>query len=62
MCELCKQNPCDRRCPNSREQDISKKIGRCMICDETIIDDEEHIELNNGEIVCKECYVFKEGL
>ena len=24
MCELCRCWPCDRRCPNSKEQDISE--------------------------------------
>lgn len=52
MCEICKKNPCDCRCPNY----ISSKARKhCVICEEGIQNEEEYIENYRNEFVHFEC-------
>ena len=41
MCEICRQSPCNSRCPNYEESEISNLI--CDICGEYIFRNEEYI-------------------
>lgn len=52
MCEICKKNPCDYRCPNYTS---SKAIKHCVICEEGIQNGEEYIENYRNEFVHFEC-------
>lgn len=53
MCEICKQNPCDCRCPNYE----SPKVNHyCSICEEGIYDGEEYIINDNGDYRHYDCF------
>lgn len=50
MCEICLQNPCHSRCPNSKE----KIACRCVACKEAIFEGEEYADVY-GEAYHIEC-------
>lgn len=54
MCDVCFQNPCDRRCPNA---DI-KTIGVCEVCKGDLYAEETYWTDCNDNMFCsKECAV-----
>ena len=53
MCDLCRQNPCNTRCPNYI---LSKANHYCSSCGEGIYDGEEYIENLDGEYRHYECF------
>ena len=56
MCSICWQTPCAARCPNY----IPKKAKHyCSICGESILDEEEYIENDNGEYRHYDCFDIK---
>lgn len=51
MCEECRQNPCDARCPNNIEG-----INECCAeCGNILEKGEEVYVNNNDETICLEC-------
>ena len=53
MCSICKQYPCNVRCPNY----IPPKASHCCsICNEGIYGGEEYIENDDGEYAHWECF------
>ena len=59
MCSICKQYPCNVRCPNY----ITPKASCCCsICDEGIYDGEEYIENDDGEYAHWECVDYGRDL
>ena len=53
MCNLCRQNPCDFRCPNYIPR---KAIHYCSFCGNGIFEGEEYIENYNEECRHYECF------
>lgn len=51
MCALCRQNPCDNRCPNAPEPE---PVMICSRCEEGIFAGEKYFESSDGPI-CEEC-------
>ena len=59
MCSICKQYPCNVRCPNY----IPPKASQCCsICNEGIYDGEEYIENDDGEYAHWECVDYGRDL
>ena len=59
MCSICKQYPCNVRCPN----DIPPKASHCCsICNEGIYGGEEYIENDDGEYVHWDCVDYGRDL
>lgn len=52
MCEICRHNPCDYRCPNYTPK---KSKNYCSICEDCIHEGEEYIENDIGEYAHWEC-------
>ena len=52
MCEICRQTPCDYRCPNYSSTALHSK---CSLCGDTIEIGEEYVESNNGNVAHVEC-------
>lgn len=53
MCEICRSNPCDARCPNS---DAETEPFFCKNCGELITsDDETYIDIFGDRFHCLEC-------
>lgn len=52
MCEICRKNPCDFRCPNYKKR---KSDYYCSICGEGIISGEEYVRNENGDYVHEDC-------
>ena len=52
MCSICNSNPCSTQCPNYEYTTSSI----CPICKEPILDGEEYIENDYGELRHYECY------
>ena len=52
MCEVCKKNPCDTRCPN---YDPPKALQYCSICGQGIYDGQEYIENIDEDCAHFEC-------
>ena len=51
MCDECRQNPCDARCPNNTEE-----IDECCAeCGNILEKGEEVYVNNNDEVICLEC-------
>ena len=48
MCEICRQMPCHPRCPNYDPSPWT--VYKCAWCGEGILDGEEYIETNKGQI------------
>ena len=59
MCSICKQYPCNVRCPNYIP---SKASHCCSICNEGIYDGEEYIENDDGEYAHWECVDYGRDL
>lgn len=58
MCDICRCNPCDSRCPNAERQKIF-----CMNCDELITDnDEPYMDDLGNEFCCLECALNYHGI
>ena len=52
MCEICRQVPCDYRCPNHI---LSLSYHKCYFCKDDILNGEEYIENYIGEFAHLEC-------
>lgn len=52
MCELCRQYPCDHRCPNYTPPETDKK---CELCREYICVGEEYVENYMGQYAHLDC-------
>ena len=52
MCEICRQVPCDCRCPNYSSTALHY---RCSLCGDSIEIGEEYIESYNGDMAHVEC-------
>ena len=59
MCSICKQYPCNVRCPN---YEPPKATHYCSICNEGIYDGEEYIENDDFEYAHWECISFGRDL
>lgn len=53
LCRLCRQNPCDHRCPNYIPP---KSTYYCSICGGGIYPEEEYIKNLDGEYRHYECF------
>lgn len=53
MCSICNSTPCHPRCPNYTSPRASHY---CSYCDEAILDGEEYVENENGDIRHFECF------
>lgn len=51
MCEICRQTPCNSRCPNAPEPE---PVKTCVKCGEGIYQGDEYFDGSDGP-VCKEC-------
>lgn len=51
MCTVCRQTPCDPRCPNAPERPI---YAKCESCGAKIYDGDEFFEVD-GHNYCEEC-------
>lgn len=51
MCDVCRQHPCDSRCPNAPEPPL---FGRCVNCGYKIYDGNEYYDID-GDIWCEDC-------
>lgn len=51
MCECCRQNPCDSRCPYAPEPEV---FGVCSECNNDIYDGEDALVLDDI-ILCEDC-------
>ena len=59
MCSICKQYPCNVRCPNY----IPPKASHCCsICNEGIINGEEYIVNDDGEYAHLDCIDYARDL
>lgn len=52
MCELCRQYPCDFRCPNYK---APKAQHYCSICKEGIYEDDRYVDNEYGEYAHIDC-------
>lgn len=52
MCEICLQNPCDIRCPNSDEEQPEPKY-LCERCDAEIYEGQDCYEISDMIFCCK---------
>lgn len=59
MCDICRQFPCNSRCPNYT---IPSNIQYCSICNEPIYGGEEYIENLYGEYAHWECVDYGRDL
>ena len=59
MCSICKQYPCNVRCPN---YEPPKATHYCSVCEEGIYDGEEYIENDDGEYAHWECVDYGRDL
>lgn len=51
MCDVCRQTPCDPRCPYAPEPPI---IHRCCSCENDIFEGDDYYDLD-GEPWCEDC-------
>lgn len=51
MCDICRQFPCDSRCPNAPEP---PSVFVCSGCGENILDGDDYYEVM-GEQFCQNC-------
>ena len=51
MCDVCRQSPCDPRCPNAPEP---KSVFICSGCGDLIYDGDDYYEIM-GEQFCQNC-------
>lgn len=51
MCALCRQNPCNSRCPNALEP---KPLAICVRCGEGIGSGEKYLDIS-GNAICEDC-------
>ena len=59
MCEICRKNPCDTRCPNYMPP---KSTYYCSICKDPIENGEEYIENDIGEYAHWDCVDYGRDL
>lgn len=52
ICKICRHDPCDTRCPNYEPPIVDHY---CSICDEGILDGEEYVTNDNGDMAHTEC-------
>ena len=53
MCEICRQEPCDSRCPNYTLQNVKYY---CDSCGQGIYDGENYLENENGDKRHFDCF------
>lgn len=53
MCSICRQTPCNCRCPNYIPPNVTHY---CSICGEGIYDGEEYIENDDGDFRHYNCF------
>lgn len=53
MCQLCRQSPCDCRCPNAPDPE-EIPVFVCSGCGTNIVDGEDYWEIM-GEQYCESC-------
>ena len=53
MCSVCRQAPCDFRCPDATETK-DKVIGTCFSCGTSIFEGNEHAKMDDL-IFCSDC-------
>lgn len=58
MCALCKQYPCNSRCPNAPEPE---PVLTCIRCEEGIFAGSKYFESDEGPI-CEECIHDMNGI
>ena len=58
MCEVCRQFPCDTRCPNSPEP---KAVFVCSGCGKHILDGDDYWDIL-GEQFCEVCIDHAKGV
>ncbi len=51
MCDVCRQSPCDPRCPNAPEP---QSVFICSGCGDPIYDGDDYYEIM-GEQFCQNC-------
>lgn len=51
MWDICRQTPCDPRCPNAPEPPV---FARCSECGAKILDGDDYYEILN-EYICEDC-------
>lgn len=51
MCDICRHNPCDPRCPNAPDP---PSVFVCSGCGDDIFEGDEYVELM-GEQWCMDC-------
>lgn len=60
MCEICRSDPCNARCPNASEPEI---MGICVKCGENLREDYGYFEDSYGNVFCsQECAVNYHGI
>lgn len=52
MCEICRQSPCNPRCPNAPEPPA---VYTCKICGEPIVEGDDYYEMD-AEFYHEECF------
>lgn len=53
MCDVCRQSPCDPRCPNAPNPPA---VYTCKCCDEAVVAGDEFVELD-GSYYHAECFM-----
>lgn len=62
MCEICRQTPCDNRCPNADDKPIVI-TATCEECGDDIYSDYTHWIDSEGNIFCsRECVEQYHGI
>ena len=51
MCDICRHNPCDPRCPNAPDP---PSVFVCSGCGDDILEGDDYVELM-GEQWCRDC-------
>ena len=51
MCDICRQNPCNSRCPNADEP---KRLATCCVCKDGITAGEKYWHID-GKDYCENC-------
>ena len=51
MCDICRQSPCDSRCPNAPDPPVAYE---CIHCDAEIYEGDSYYDID-GEPWCENC-------
>ena len=52
MCMICRQTPCDSRCPNAPDPPT---VFTCALCGEPIVQGDEYLELDGSYYHMEDC-------